>query len=711
MSVPAPQAPYDPLTAHERDLLFCAASVYLNHDELRELERACAFAFHAHGDQKRKNGIPYITHPIAVTAELAKWRMDLQTLCAGLMHDVLEDTPINNAEMALSFGDVITHMVDGVSKLDKLAYSDKDQHQAESFRKLILAMTKDVRVIVIKLADRLHNMRTLDGVSKIEKRRSTSRETLEIYAPIAHRLGLNHVYRELQDLAFAALHPNRFRVLQQAMTTFRNDHRDVINKVVRVFQERLTGANIEAQIWGREKNLHAIHQKMLQRKVKFEDVQDIYGFQVIVNSVPACYSALGVLHGIFKPHPGRVKDHIAIPKSNSYQSLHTTLTGPYGLPIEVQIRTREMHAVAEAGIAANRHAENNQIGGANQWLQNILDLQARSANAIEFLEHMKMDLYPNEVYVFTPKGKIITLPRGATPVDFAYTIHTDIGNTCVGVRVNKVTVPLRTELKNGDKVDIITQANAKPSPLWLNFVVSSRARSAIRQYIKDTDRTEAIKLGRHLLRRALESILPPHVNIDSLNHLYIEQLTQRQQDWDEVLYQLGLGQILPMSVAMEMAHLAVEDDDVQLGTWKIDAGTLGRVHLCKCCYPVAGDAVRVLSVKGQGIVVHRDTCSVLMKAPTDLQMDADWETFSDYTGGYEAVLVVSSIDTHALLAAMTSAISNAGGNINAVDTLSQAGTEGFIEFRFRLNVRDLTQLQNIMNALQHIPEVRKVSRI
>ena len=441
MSVPPPLADYDAITAPVREMLFRKAD-YLSAEDLQVLEKACAFAFRAHGSQKRQSGEPYITHPISVTAELAGWRMDLQTLCAGLMHDVLEDTPTSKAQIAEAFGDTVAEMVDGLSKLDKLEYDSQAEHQAESFRKLILAMTRDVRVIIVKLADRLHNMRTL-GAKNAQSRRRIATETLEVYAPIANRLGLNHVYRELQDLSFQAMHPSRYRVLQRAMAEFKKSGHDVIERVLREFSLLLTGANIEAQIQGREKNLYNIHQKMVSKHLRFEEVLDIYGFRVIVNSVSACYTALGALHSLYKPRPGKIKDYIAIPKSNGYKSLHTTLTGPYGLPIEVQIRTREMHRIAESGVAshwaykAGEGKEDEAALRTNQWLQSILDLQTRSDNAIEFLEHVKVDLFPNEVYIFTPKGKIFTLPRGATPIDFAYAVHTDIGNRCVGARVNK----------------------------------------------------------------------------------------------------------------------------------------------------------------------------------------------------------------------------------------------------------------------------------
>lgn len=713
---------YDPITAPARELLFRHAS-YLTDEESRLLEKACAYAFRAHDGQTRKSGEPYITHPIAVATELAKWHMDIQTLCAGLMHDVLEDTDVCKSEMAEQFGTTIAEMVDGLSKLENLKYDNKAEQQAESFRKLILAMTKDVRVIIVKLADRLHNMRTLGAKSQSSRVRIAT-ETLEVYAPIANRLGLNHVYRELQDLSFKALHPHRYAVLQRAMTAFKKNRHDVIDRVLREISLRLVGHNIEAQVRGREKNLYNIHQKMLSKHLKFEEVLDIYGFRVIVNSIPACYAALGALHSLYQPKPGKFKDYIAIPKSNGYKSLHTTLNGPYGLPIEVQIRTRKMHEVAEVGVASHwaykvgDSVEDETTLRTNQWLQNILDLQSRSDNAFEFLEHVKVDLFPNEAYIVTPKGKIITLPRGASAIDFAYAIHTDIGNRCVGAKVNHVAVPLRTKLKTGDTVEIITSPNGKPNPAWLNFAVSSRARSAIRSYVKNTSRNDAIALGERLLAQALGSLLPKEVaQSDKLKDQYLRHLQNKDQTLEDVLYNVGMGLTLPVAVAMEIAELAgnhLDSGEVKLNPIQINGSETARVHLGKCCMPVAGDAVRAVMVKDQGLIIHRENCPVLLKSEPEQQLDADWASLpAGVEKMYDAAVVVSSADAHALLASMAAAISETGGNIASVDTLSksQAGTEGFIEFRFNLNVRDAAHLQAIMAALHTIPQVRKVQRV
>ena len=717
MPAPQPTAPYDALTAEARELLFRTAS-YLSPSEQAELEKAVAYAFHAHDGQTRKSGEPYITHPLAVATQLALWHMDIQGLCAGVMHDVLEDTGVSKIEMAAEFGETISEMVDGLSKLEKLKFEDHAEHQAESFRKLILAMTKDVRVIVVKLADRLHNMRTL-GSMRPDKRRRISKETLEIYAQIANRLGLNNAYQELQDLSFQNLHPSRYETLKKAMDNSRKNRRDVVGKVLRAFSQRLVGVNIEAKIKGREKNLYSIHQKMLAKKLRFAEVMDIYGFRVIVNSIPACYAALGALHNLYQPKPGRFKDYIAIPKSNGYQSLHTTLVGPYGLPIEVQIRTREMDAVAEGGIAGHwiyKSGENTvdqAVLHTNQWLKNILDLQASSANAIEFLEHVKVDLFPNEVYILTPKGKILTLPKGSTPIDFAYAVHTDIGHKTVAARINNTMMPLRTKLKTGDSVEIITSEHAKPNPAWLNFTVSSRARSAIRQYVKNLNRHDAIILGENLLQKALSSLLPKDVLLsDDLKEKYLADLNDKQTSFEEVLYNVGMGHTLPVYVAMHIAELAGQHfgSEVKLSPIKVNDQETGSIHFAKCCHPVPGDSVRALLVKDKGMIIHRDTCPTLLKSDPEQQLDANWEGMGSHT--YRSGLTIQSEDAHGLLALMAQAISNSGADIESVETPNKAlaGTEGFVEFNFIIKVRDLNQINQIIHNLHTIPQIRKVVR-
>lgn len=711
-ALPKPLADYDEAyTAPLRTKLFDVASQYLSAAELETLERACAYAFDAHAGQDRKSGEPYITHPISVTTELALWHADIETLCAGLMHDVLEDTPIEYEQMAAQFGTVVADLVNGVSKLEKFKFSDKAQHQAESFRKLVMAMTQDVRVIIIKLADRLHNMRTLKGVKKAEKRRSTAEETLQIHAPIAHRLGLNQVYREMQDLAFEQIHPDRYRVLKNAMAKFREQYGDVIQHTVDTFQKGLAENGIEATISGREKHLYSIHEKMLRRKHRFKDILDMYSFRVVVGSKLECYTALGVLHMLYRPDLKRFKDHIAIPKSNSYQSLHTSLKDRKGLTLEVQIRTRDMHAVAEGGITAILEDSRNDSRRTQEWLQNILNLQEQSENAAEFLESVKTDLFQQEVYVYTPKGKIITLPRGSTPVDFAYYIHTDIGHHCIGAKVNKENVALRTPLRNGDQVEIFTSVYGRPSHAWLDFVKSARAKSALRQYLKHSDRNDAISLGKSLLDKTLESMLPEK---DSAAR---EEICRRYaaasgRKADDLLYQIGTGEVTAMQAVQDMQDmLEGVDTAAPHKRISIDAGSGGSVRLGLCCRPVAGDRVRALMVKGEGITIHRECCGKLLNADPERQVDADWESFAPSEHGYNTALVVSCTDTHGLLAAMTAAISASGSNINAVETLAQVDDAGFITFGFNLRVRDLAQLEQVMADLSQIMQVRKVERV
>ncbi|MBX9632181.1 MAG: bifunctional (p)ppGpp synthetase/guanosine-3',5'-bis(diphosphate) 3'-pyrophosphohydrolase, partial [Burkholderiales bacterium] len=492
---PASPAPVTPADAFFRDV-----SGYLKPEDVSQLQSAYDFSATAHAGQYRMTGEPYVSHPVAVAQILTEWHLDSQALSAALLHDVMEDTNVTKTELADKFGKMVAELVDGVSKLDRIEFQSHEQAQAENFRKMVLAMTRDVRVILIKLADRLHNMRTLDAMNP-KKRVRIARETLDIYAPIANRLGLNRLFQELQELSFKHLYPNRYRVLHKALFSARGNRREVVDKILEGIRTKLSDAKIEAMVSGREKNLYSIYHKMQDKHLTFSQVFDIYGFRIIVQDVPSCYLALGALHGLYKPIPGKFKDYIAIPKANGYQSLHTTLFGPYGTPLEVQIRTAEMHKIAEAGVASHwlykqSDAELNELQKkTHQWLQSLLEMQTQSGSSIEFLEHLKVDLFPDETYVFTPKGKILSLPHGATCVDFAYAVHTDIGNRCVAAKVNHELVPLRSELRNGDRVEIITAAHAKPNPAWLNYVVTGKARSHIRHFLKTMQYEESAQLG------------------------------------------------------------------------------------------------------------------------------------------------------------------------------------------------------------------------
>lgn len=708
---------YHAIIERERTRLLQAAG-YLKDDERALLDRACDFGIKAHNGQFRNSGVPYITHPMTVAIQLAGWHIDVQGLCAGVLHDVLEDTGTSKIQLATEFGEVIADMVDGLSKLEKLEYNDQAEHQAESFRKLIMAMVKDIRVIIVKLSDRLHNMRTLDA-KKPESRRRIAQETMDVYAQLANRIGLNQAYRELQDLAFMHLHPNRYSVLDKARKASRRNRRDVVGKVLSALNIRLVEANIEAQIKGREKNLYSIYKKMQDKKLGFADVMDIYGFRIITNSIPNCYAALGALHALYKPKPGKIKDYIAIPKANGYQSLHTTLVGPFGLPIEVQIRTRDMDKVAEEGVASHwlykssDDANNAATLRTHQWLQNILDFQAQGDNAIEFLEHVTVDLFPNEVYVFTPKGKILVLPEGATPIDFAYAVHTDIGHRCVGARINNHMAPLRTRLRTGDSIEIITAERARPNPAWLNFVVSGRARSAIRNQLKHTDRSDAVALGENLLQTALSALLPKDILLsEELKERYLADLSSRNTQFEDILYEVGMGRLLPVSVALQIANLAGEQtgNEVKIGTISIGGSESGRVQFAQCCSPIPGDAIKALLIKDQGLIIHREHCPNVLKAETEQQLDANWDKLEQRQ--YRVQISVLSHDKQGLLAALAQVISANQADIESVETANrkQAGGEGFIEFVFLLQVRDQQQLNTIIKQLQSLPPVCKVER-
>ncbi|MFN6961932.1 MAG: RelA/SpoT family protein, partial [Rhodocyclaceae bacterium] len=530
-------------------------NTYLKPEDVDQVAAAYHYSAHAHRGQFRSSGDPYITHPLAVAETLAHWHLDPQALSAALLHDVMEDTAISKAQIAQDFGKVTAELVDGVSKLDRIEHQSFEEAQAENFRKMLLAMAQDVRVILIKLADRLHNMRTLDAM-RPEKRRRIAKETLEIYAPIANRLGLNTLFCELQELSFRHLHPLRYRVLAKAVRAARGNRREVVEKIMAAIKQRLADAHIEAEVMGREKHLYGIYRKMREKHLTFSQVHDIYGFRIVVTDVPTCYLVLGALHGLYKPVPGKFKDYIAIPKANGYQSLHTTLIGPFGTPIEIQIRTRDMHRVAESGVASHWLYKDVESFSelertTHQWLQSLLELQTTTNDSAEFLEHVKVDLFPDEVYVFTPAGKILSLPRGATAVDFAYAVHTDIGHRCVACKINHEHLPLRTELRNGDRVEIITAPNAAPNPNWLAFVKTGKARAQIRHFLKTRQHEESAALGEHLLAQALANFGHRIEELGSAAwQRFLRTFSGKSQK--EVLADIGLGKRLPAIVARRL---------------------------------------------------------------------------------------------------------------------------------------------------------------
>ena len=619
---------------------------YLPAPDVALVSRAFEFSESAHRGQFRKSGEPYITHPLAVASILSQWRLDAQGLAAALLHDVMEDTSVTKGELEKKFGKPVADMVDGVSKLDQIEFDSREEAQAESFRKMLLAMARDVRVILIKLADRLHNMRTLDAMAQAHKKR-IAKETLDIYAPIANRLGLNALYLELQDLCFKHLYPLRYRILAKAIKAARGNRREVMNRLLDVIREGFAKSDLIAVVTGREKTIFSVYKKMREKHYTFSQVFDIYGVRVLVADKTSCYAALGVLHELYKPIPGKFKDYVAIPKANGYQSLHTTLFGPFGTPLEVQIRTHDMHRVAEAGVAAHwLYKAGGELDLAeaqretSRWLQSLLEIQSESGDSKEFLEHIKGDLFPDEIYVFTPKGKIMALPRGATAVDFAYGVHTDIGHHCVAARINYELLPLRTELKNGDHVEILTSPTARPNPSWLSFVSTGKARSRIRHYLKGLQQKESAALGERLLNQALATLKvePESITWDRWEAVAKEYGTKTHI---EILADIGLGKRLSFVVAQALTKIAGKIDDspaatnAKLGSLTLRGVEGVAIQYAKCCRPIPGDAIVGQFRRGQGLLVHGRDCVTLKKQRLDTAELVDVEWAADVQGVFE----------------------------------------------------------------------------
>ncbi|SFW31658.1 bifunctional (p)ppGpp synthetase/guanosine-3',5'-bis(diphosphate) 3'-pyrophosphohydrolase [Nitrosovibrio sp. Nv17] len=700
-------------TLPEADFLFGELSCYLKPDDISELQNAYLFSRSAHSGQFRQSGEPYISHPLAVAGILGKLRLDSQTLAAALLHDVMEDTHVSKAELSDRFGKPVAELVDGVSKLDQIEFQTRADAQAENFRKMLLAMARDVRVILIKLADRLHNMRTLE-VMRPEKRRRIARETMEIYAPIANRLGLNNIYQELQELGFRHLYPTRYRVLNKATRAARGNRREVVSKILESIKQRLAAAGLEAEVTGREKQLYSIYTKMVEKHLTFSEVLDIYGFRVIVKDVPSCYVALGALHSLYNPIPGKFKDYIAIPKANGYQSLHNTLWGPYGTPIEAQIRTTEMHRIAEAGVASHwlyksTDADLNDLHmKTNQWLQSLLETLSDSADSLEFLEHLKVDLFPGEVYVFTPQGEILALPKGATAVDFAYAVHTDIGDRCVAAKINGENAPLRTHLRNGDRVEIVTASHAKPNPAWLNYVVTGKARSHIRRFLKTMQYEESVRMGERLLNQALQSlgIDPLMISETQWEKLARESGAKSRKD---LLADMGLGMHLPAVVAR---RLAAPEDIASAGNGGGVITILGTegvaVQFAKCCHPIPGDSIVGFIKKDQGLVIHTHDCPVISKTRghSDNWLDVAWG--KEIARHFEVCVRTVVVNQRGVLARVAAAIAGAGSNI---DNVAMDGDDTYTTMSFTLQVRNRYHLAQIMRGLRGIPEVARIIRV
>lgn len=693
---------------------------YLKPEDIVQVWDAYRYAFQAHDGVVRKTGEPYITHPVSVACILADLHMDVPTILAALLHDVVEDTLITTVDIKEKFGQQVAELVDGVTKLDKIEFQSASQAQAENFRKMLLAMSQDVRVILVKLADRLHNMQTLDAM-RPEKQKLIAKETLDIYAPIANRLGLNAIYQALEDLSFQYLYPMRFNAISKAIMAARGNRKEIVSKILDSIKQQLSTFNIEAEISGREKHLYSVYKKMTSKATPFSQVYDIYGFRVVVKDLPSCYLALGALHALYKPIPSKFKDYIAIPKANGYQSLHTTLFGPFGTPIEVQIRSAEMHNIADAGVAAHwlYKASDAQLTAlqqqTHQWLQRLLDIQSESADSLDFLEHLKIDLFPDEVYVFTPKGKILALPKRATAVDFAYAVHSDIGNSCVAVRINHELAPLRSELHNGDHVEIITGSLAKPNPAWLNYVITGRARAHIRHFLKSQQSTESASLGERMLNQALRAL---QADPDQISDAHWQKIIRDYglKNKSEILTDIGLGKRQSVMVAHQL--LALTDDHLEkhnnLPGASLDTitirGTEGMaVQFAPCCKPIPGDPILGFINKDKGLVIHTHDCPSVrkFKLDPDKWLDVEWEPES--TRLFKTNLNLTVANQPGMLAKIASGIADAGSNIDNV-SVEEADGSAYANLYFTVQVRNRIHLAELMRSLRKIPDVVRINR-
>ena len=698
---------------------------YLSPSELKKVREAYRFSDEMHLGQMRMSGEPYISHPIAVAEICADWKLDAQAIMAALLHDVMEDQDVKKDELIERFGAPVATLVDGLSKLDKIEFQSQIEAQAENFRKMLLAMARDVRVILIKLADRLHNMRTL-GSMAAEKKRRIARETMEVYVPIAHRLGLNNIYRELQDLSFSHLHPLRYRTLAKAVKAARGNRREVVSKIMESVKNTLHSAAIEAQVFGREKTLFGIYCKMRSKQLSFSQVLDVYGFRIVVDDFAACYVALGTLHALYKPMPGKFKDYIAISKLNGYQSLHTTLIGPYGTPVEFQIRTQEMHRVAESGVAAHWLYKDDEgsLSDLQQrthtWLQSLLDIQKQTGDSAEFLEHVKVDLFPDSVYVFTPKSKIIALPRGATALDFAYNIHTDVGDQTVATRINHEHAPLRTELRNGDIVEIITSTNSRPSPTWLSFVRTGKARSAIRHHLRTINVAESIELGALLLAQAMALLGLPEIIAPAVAERLLNESSAKSLD--ELYADIGVGKRMSTLVARHVLGLmealpstAAADGDGDEFAGKREPvvinGSEGvAVQLANCCLPIPGDHIVGQLKRDQGLMIHTPECDLVRRQrskESDRWIDVQWGT--ELSRRFDCRIVILVRNERGVLARVAAEIGESDANITFVGMDDDRDTF-MTQLRFTVQIEDRVHLARLMRNVRNIPGVTRILR-
>ena len=694
---------------------------YLDEVQVDKIHQAYLLALDAHRGQKRRTGEPYISHPVSVACILADMKMDYQTIMAALLHDVIEDTAVSKKTIAEKFGEPVANLVDGVSKLTQIEFVSRVEAQAENFRKMVLAMANDIRIILVKLADRLHNMRTL-GSLHFQKRRRIARETLEIFAPIAKRLGMRDFSVELEELGFAALYPMRHQILKESVRKARGNRKKILTLIEKTLHEGLSQSNLASYvIVGREKHLYSIYRKMRNKGIPFNEIMDVYAFRIIVDDVATCYRVLGIIHSLYKPVPERFKDYIAIPKANGYQSLHTTLFGPYGLPIEVQIRTTDMDRMATSGIAAHwlykthddQILQNSHIR-AQEWVKNLLELQQSTGNPLEFIESVKVDLFPDEVYVFTPRGDIMQLPAHATAIDFAYAVHTDIGNSCVAVKIDRQLSPLSTTLENGQTVEVITSAGGRPNPAWLDFVVTSKARSGIRHFLKTQKRVESIMLGKQLFKKALSAYSLPLKKIPSRVIEFVLKETGLKSQ-EDLMEEIGLGNRAAVLVAQRVVTLAQESGEeevvVPLGSEQplMIKGTEGMVvQFATCCNPIPGDPIMGVIDVGKGILVHVDSCHQVAKIPrnSDRYLSLRWS--DQATGEFPVRVRVQVINERGALAVLSDAISNADANIEDVSVEEREGLYYLVVFK--LMVRNRAHLAQVLRRIRQVKQVVKILR-
>ncbi len=717
----APSHEPEPLEEQLVQHLSATLSSYLGQAQIDDCLRAYQLGAAAHAGQVRKTGEAYICHPISVAICLAEMRMDANGIMAAILHDVIEDTDITKEQLAEKFSPEVAELVDGVTKLSKIEGKSHAEAQAENVRKMLLAMGKDLRVIMVKLADRLHNMQTL-GVMQPEKKRRIARETLDIYAPIANRLGMNSIRHKLEVLCFEAIYPQRYRVLKKAIKKARGNRLELINTIENSIKNRLKEAGLPCEVSGRQKNIWSIYEKMRLKKLSLSAIFDIHAFRIFCEDVDTCYRVLGVIHNLYKPIPGRFKDYIALPKANGYQSLHTILIGPHGLPIEIQIRTYDMHRMADSGIAAHwlyKSEDDDKPAkfqdSANEWLRDLLEIQKSAGDSLEFIDNLKVDLFPQEVFVFTPKGGIIKLPRGATIVDFAYAVHTDIGNACVSARIDKQLVPLQSTLENGTTVEVITAVWARPNPQWLNYVITAKARSSIRTYLKHFKQQEAINLGRRLLEKELQAM---NQHLDTIGQARLEEFLKLigMQSLDELLESIGLGNKMPFLIAKQItqmdvnANIKLESTDYPKSAPLIIKGTEGMViTLAKCCRPIPGDSIIGFFNPGKGIVIHHHECrnrSVVRKKHSNW-LDVEW--CQDVTGDFSAELRIEILNQRGSLATVASTISELDSNIENVTVVDQ--DDRVCIDLITLTVKDRVHLAKIMRRLKELAIVLKITRI